>query len=39
VPSFQNDAIKTLALDHDVEIIVRKKPASRRSVKILVTAA
>jgi len=27
------------ALDRDVEIIVRKKPASRRSAKILVTAA
>jgi predicted XRE-type DNA-binding protein len=27
------------ALDRDVEIIVRKKPASRRSGKILVTAA
>jgi predicted XRE-type DNA-binding protein len=27
------------ALDRDVEIIVRKKPSSRRSAKILVTAA
>ncbi len=27
------------ALDRDVEIVVRKKPASRRSGKILVTAA
>ena len=27
------------ALDRDVEIIVRKKPASRRSAKILVIAA
>ena len=27
------------ALDRDVEIIVRKKPASRRSGKILITAA
>jgi len=27
------------ALDRDVEIIVRKKPASRRSGKILVTAS
>lgn len=27
------------ALDRDVEIIVRKKPASRRSAKILVSAA
>jgi predicted XRE-type DNA-binding protein len=26
------------ALDRDIEIIVRKKPASRRSAKILVTA-
>jgi predicted XRE-type DNA-binding protein len=27
------------ALDRDIEIIVRKKPSSRRSAKILVTAA
>jgi hypothetical protein len=27
------------ALDRDIEIIVRKKPASRRSGKIVVTAA
>jgi len=27
------------ALDHDIEITVRKKPSSRRSAKILVTAA
>jgi predicted XRE-type DNA-binding protein len=27
------------ALDRDIEIIVRKKPPSRRSAKILVTAA
>jgi len=28
-----------IALDRDVEIVVRKKPSSRRSAKILVTAA